>query len=659
MNQQQTRVRAIVAALSLIIVGAAGAAGLQQDFKQLSGPAEEFAALRPADPAAAAISSRSALIPVALQQAADGRWSWQSELAVDGSELRLLLLAGGDTGWQIALTAPGARSAVSAATLRSSFEQSRYGMAGNDYPAELHGFSNLQTGRWTIQVLADSPVSTRGFLLVEGAGPDRLVAQQTAYNQRRGERLGFTARLAAEDTMGGKEERLAGRMDSAILRVSAPDGSERRVTMADDGRHADGLAGDGVFGADFLAEQAGNYNVQVIASGLGVAGQPFQRTSEHLVPVVDPTLQLSAGVVHSEVVSDRRLAIRLPTTERSAEGRNYRVIAELWGQGRSDVMRGATAVPIAWIGGLSHSANGQLELGLDARWIARSGATGPFELRNVRIEEADHFVEVASAARLPVSMPSLPAAASQRGVSDPDEEMLMGVRPRQQSLAGVGTKLLLVHGYCSGNVWGGVAGQFSNAAVFQDLNQNRSHDAFAQRIKTFGATWNSFGIVAHSQGGAAALHLYTYYWSGLDNAVLTGGKRLIQSVGTPYQGTNLAGNLAAIGQVFGAGCGTNTNLTYSGASSWLAGISTTRRAKVNYYTTSFTDRSWVPDWCHIATDLLLSDPDDGTTERAYGQLSGAVNQGHKTGWCHTSGMRDPAQTTDSSRNATMNSNAAR
>ena len=57
--------------------------------------------------------------------------------------------------------------------------------------------------------------------------------------------------------------------------------------------------------------------------------------------------------------------------------------------------------------------------------------------------------------------------------------------------------------------------------------------------------------------------------------------------------------------------------------------------------------------------MLLSDPEDGTTERAKGQLSGAINQGHKTGSCHTSGMRDPAQTTDSARNSTMNTSAAR
>jgi hypothetical protein len=41
-------------------------------------------------------------------------------------------------------------------------------------------------------------------------------------------------------------------------------------------------------------------------------------------------------------------------------------------------------------------------------------------------------------------------------------------------------------------------------------------------------------------------------------------------------------------------------------------------------------------------------------ERAYAQLPGANNLGHKTGWCHSSGMRDPAQTTDAARNVNMN-----
>ena len=168
----------------------------------------------------------------------------------------------------------------------------------------------------------------------------------------------------------------------------------------------------------------------------------------------------------------------------------------------------------------------------------------------------------------------------------------MGVAPIKQTELdtpnAVGGKLMLVHGYCSGDAWGSAAsaGQFTNYVKFLDLNQNRSHDQFAQRIRNFGSTLPSFGIVAHSQGGAASLHLYTYYWSGLDSA--TGGTRLIQSVGTPYQGTALAGNLAAIGSVFGAGCGTNNDLTYSGAAAWLANIPTWARGKVYYHTTSFT-----------------------------------------------------------------------
>jgi hypothetical protein len=100
-------------------------------------------------------------------------------------------------------------------------------------------------------------------------------------------------------------------------------------------------------------------------------------------------------------------------------------------------------------------------------------------------------------------------------------------------------------------------------------------------------------------------------------------------------------------------------MTYSGAAAWLAGIPSWARAKVYYHTTSFEDVWYRYDYCQLATDPFLSDPDDGVVERAYAQLTGANNLGHKTGWCHTSGMRDPSQTTDSSRNVNMNANAAR
>jgi hypothetical protein len=299
-----------------------------------------------------------------------------------------------------------------------------------------------------------------------------------------------------------------------------------------------------------------------------------------------------------------------------------------------------------------------VSLTLDSRWLAQTGEAKSFFLKSVRLQSPDNSVVLGTAERLdlPGGVRATGLAKSFAGIIT--EEMRQGVRPAKNVNEAVGGKLMLVHGYCSGDAWGAAAsaGQFTDYVKFLDLNRNRTHDQFAQLIRNFGSTLPSFGIVAHSQGGAASLHLYTYYWSGLDYAT---GTRLIQSVGTPYQGTALAGNLALLGQIFGAGCGANTDLTYAGAASWLANIPSWARAKVYYHTTSFSDVWWRYDYCNVATDPFLSDPDDGVVERAYAQLSGAFNLGHKTGWCHTSGMRDPAQTNDASRNAGMNVNAAR
>lgn len=133
---------------------------------------------------------------------------------------------------------------------------------------------------------------------------------------------------------------------------------------------------------------------------------------------------------------------------------------------------------------------------------------------------------------------------------------------------------------------------------------------------------------------------------------------MIQSVGSPYRGTALAGSLAALGDVFGAGCGTQNDLTESGADAWLSYIPTWARSQVHYYTTSFEDNWWSYDYCNSFTDPFLSDPDDGVVAKSRAQLSGGNNRGHTEGWCHSTGMSDTAQYYDSGRNSVMNSNAA-
>ena len=633
--------------LSLVLAGSLSA----QDRlvpKQLAGPIDEVrtGVMAKVAPIENAIQAKSAMIPVQLRPEKNGDWRWQGRIAADGETLRLVMFAG-DESWDVSLQDAATKSApVPARSLATSLERSSLDMGDNSYGGDYYEFAEIGAGEWSVEVSASAPAQSRGYLVVGSDSPYRLLSYRASQDQLVGSEIAFVAYGYEKLTERPQEKLSLAIVNEASLRVLTPAGDEKLVAMFDDGLHGDGAAGDGVFGGSFIADMAGEYQAQVMARGLTPAGLPFVRTAQHVVPVIESRTSLMRDFATARVIDENRLEVELAIDGPASK---FRAFAEVWGADELGQMQ-----PVSWIGGMVYAENGRVSLGLDARWIGLSKARSGFELRNLRLEDPDTFITVAGAKRLAVAMPKLPVSAL-RAPKSMDEAMFMGPRPAQAPNKS-GPKLLLVHGYCSGNAWGSVAGQFSNYAIFQDLNQNRSHDQFANLIGSFGSAYSSFGIVAHSQGGAASLHLYTYYWSGLDFAT---GNRLIQSVGTPYQGTALAGNAAVLGQIFGIGCGVNNDLTYSGASSWLSGIPSWARNKVNYYTTSFTDKWWRYDYCQIVTDLLLSDPDDGTTEKAKGQLSSAINRGHKTGWCHTDGMRDPNQVKDSSRNSTMNSNAAR
>ncbi len=619
--------------------------------KQLAGAPGEFATMRPVAPTEATIHSKSALIAVELGQQKDGRLGWQGPLPIENGALRFLVFAGNSGDWQADLISPDGSIAKSAAELSQAVKRGQFGIEQARFPADFFALDGVESGRWTLKLSAAAGAPTRGYLLIEGSDRTELASHPTHLRQRVGEEIGFSARLTATDAqdkvlMGAA----AGRIERAELRITYPNGTIGINSMFDDGKHDDGVAGDGVFGGSFLAKSQGDYLAQVVIRGTDRAGQPFIRTAEHALPVVEQGIVIRGLQATAKAASEAgtRISIDVPVVA-SKTAQHYRAYAEVWGSDSAGNPR-----PVAWVGGMTTPKNGALSLGFDERWVTLSGAQAPFELRNLRIEDPNHFITLDSAERLAVTLPTgrVKARAEQIVV---DEEMQMGPRPVELRQKGVGKRLLLVHGYCSGGVW--PTGHFTTASTFLDANKNRTHDEFARLIQSFGNTWNSYGIVAHSQGGAAALHLYNYYWSGLDNAT---GNRLIQSVGTPYKGTNLAGILATLGSWFGVGCGNNSNLNYSGAASWLAGIPNSSRAKVNYYTTSFRLTNWYTnDYCNFATDLVLSDPEDGTTEQTNGQLSGGVNRGHTTGQCHTAGMRDPAQYQDASRNSVMNTNAAR
>ncbi len=647
------KIKLLGVSASVLLAASAVTAKQAPIAKHLAGPAEEIELLQKSHPEQAAIVSKHAMLAIDLQPDATGEYSWRKQVLIDGENPQVLLFSSAKDDWELEIKGINSQKRGGAEPINFYTQETSFGMAAARYPATQFDLQNLKSGRYQFGIQASAQHNTPGYLLVSSDSPYRLKSYVSSPGQLVGDMININASaLTADDEFTVVKQDLQ-LIQSSYLRITAPDGSVAETMMFDDGMAADKLAADGEFNGRFRAEQAGVYQVQVVAQGITPKGMPFLRTVEHMIPVVASDLVLSSKQATGQYTSAHKIDLSF-AVDTALPNTQFRVLAEVWGSQE----KSSELTPVSWLSTMVDASSGQIKLQLDDRWLLAKGVQAPYELKNIRIEDTAHYISLLQVDRLALDLPAVSQATKSSYDGGLYESMLKGDKPAALKNVdkAAGGKLMLVHGYCSGDAWGPVQSQFSNSVKFTDFNQNRSHDAFARLIDTFGDNYPSFGVVAHSQGGAASLHLYTYYWSGLDNA---GSGRLIQSVGTPYQGTPLAGNLAAIGNIFGAGCGYNSNLTTSGASSWLAGIPTWARNKVNYYTTSFTDKWWRPDWCNIATDIFLSDPDDGVIERSRGQLSGASNRGHKTGQCHTTGMRDMAQTRDSGRNSTMSNNAAR
>lgn len=618
--------------------------------KHLAGPAEEIELMQKASPESSAIISKHAMLPVDLVIGQNGEYVWQKNVLIDGENPQALLFSANQQQWRLNITGQMAKKSTNE-DLDFFSKSTTLGMGLEQFPATQFQLQNLPSGMYQFNVKANSDED--GFLLVSSDSPYRLKSFVNTNGVVVGETVNITAEAFNSEFAVVKNDLQL--IENSYMQVTQPDGQIREIFMFDDGVASDKTASDGQFNASFVTEQAGLYQVQVISQGVTPKGQPFLRTVEHVIPVIESDLKLNSKDVRGKYTAPNKIDLSLYVDTNLNRDR-FRVMAEVWGT--KTVGKESQETAVSWLSTIAELKDGQVSLQLDDRWLLNAGVTAPYSLKNITFEDTEHYINVLESNELALKLPEISTKSMNEHDGGLYESMMKGEKPEylKKREKAAGGKLMLVHGYCSGDAWGPVQSQFSDNVKFTDFNQNRSHDAFARLIDSYGDNFPSFGVVAHSQGGAASLHLYTYYWSGLDNA---GSGRLIQSVGTPYQGTPLAGNLAAIGDIFGVGCGYNSNLTVSGGGAWLSGIPTWARSKLNYYTTSFTKKWWRPDWCNFASDLILSDPEDGTTEKSRGQVSGAVNRGHVTGQCHTEGMRDMAQTRDSARNNTMSNNAAR
>ncbi len=626
--------------------------------KQVAAPPADVEAGVVRLPERALERSRAAWLPLAWTPA-DGRWQAQVTLPVEraaarGRELALALFGPDAARWSARLSGAGfageALAALAASGRAHGASQAQDELAPG-WDALSFTLSGALPGRLVVAVDAGlAPRAPAGGFLVVGDGEAPTLASAVEGRRWTIDRpLDFTARL---------EE--AGALDDVRVLVASALGTQEE-SLRDDGLGADALAGDGVWSARVWPEALGSTQARVVALGHDADGA-FVRTAQHALTVLAPRARLS-GRVRASVLDAATLALSVEVeTDGSAP---VQLALEVWGE-----RPGAGAVPIVWLSRMSapEGAGARwIDLALDARWLNAAGSASGLELRRLRLQDPDTHVVLDALERAPLALAALPAlVGGPAGAITPDmlsrpalgEERAAAGPPRSGQRLGLlaaapaplerprERSLLLVHGYCAGgSPW--PPAQFSQPrSAFADPDQNRSHDAFAQLLGAFAAQegLDSFGVVAHSQGGAAALHLLTYYQSGLERSF--GGRR-IQSVGTPYQGTPLAslGSFA---------CGVNDDMTPSGSAAWLAGIPSWARAEVHYWTTSNAGSA-----CNFFTNLVLGSPNDGVIEMARGQLPGATNHGHKTGWCHSTGMSNPAHYTDAVRNAEMNAAAAR
>ena len=617
------------------------------------------------EPATLEVASTYAVLDLSWQRAPDG-WTAALELPVErDGPLSLGLVGLGAESWRWTLAAPGdvprdVEQWTAAGLARRSVE-----WAGEDDPRAAVGLQldRAEAGPWRVAVSAAGAAEPgQAWLALRTAGATDVVLHSFVGTHRllSDRAIPVVARLEGAAAAAG------------VARVESAGGSWTQA-LWDDGLHDDGAAGDGVLGAWIGPLVPGPARVAVQVEGATAGGASCVRTVHQAFTVEEPAVVL-AGWATTAVLDDTRLAVEVALQPLGAL-RRLHLSAEVWG---TDA--GGAAVPVAWLSYIGMPAETwgttSLSLHLDGRWLARAGvtgaavATGALELRRVRVQDPDTHVLFDELGALPLPAGALPPAAF-GPPGDVTTEMLIGpahVGSPPITLAPPGTlgsagavgvggvtglsvlqfvwhrALMLTHGYCSsGSIW--PAADFTPPKlVFLDPNANRSNDEFAQLLAQAGANKDSFGLVGHSQGGLAALHLLTYYQSGLDFAQ---GPRRIQSVASPYQGTPLA----SLG--FFA-CGVNDDMTTSGAPVWLAGIPTWARKEVYYWTTQNSGSV-----CNFFTSLVLSSPNDGTIEMVKGQLPGAHSMGHKLGWCHTTGMSNPASYTDHVRNVEMNAQAAR
>jgi undecaprenyl pyrophosphate phosphatase UppP len=106
----------------------------------------------------------------------------------------------------------------------------------------------------------------------------------------------------------------------------------------------------------------------------------------------------------------------------------FSYFSQVWGTSTS-----GAEVPVAWVSGISQSST-DVSFELDVAWVAKASAVAPFNLKNVRVQDANIQTVLSTAAELPVTVVgSFPSGLYNKQITEITDQMMNGRRPANLS----------------------------------------------------------------------------------------------------------------------------------------------------------------------------------------------------------------------------------
>ena len=528
--------QAAIILLTAILLVQQASGSTKYQYKSLAGPATEFPTFAPPGLTSGMHSRYYVLPSLTLKDPHD---KWTHSFPVDHCDiLGIIMFAKDPKSYTIKFQSP---SGDEVSANRVYDEKVGYGPAGL-YPSRTFLFHDPipNVGTWSIAVTSNTSSYPVSATFYASFYPSDLIMQAfiPPENLIVGQSIDIMALLPTEVSQGKTTNSTVyiSALDKATTTIYLPDGREENVKLKEgpSGYMTNVKRDTGAkdLYASFEAPMEGKYKTVVQVDGQLSDGTSFIRSLWYEFTVVPPSVEVTGKVIgslYTHDISERvkvnfSIAINWDKSDSS-----YRAFAQVWGTGEDN-----EEVPVAWISGLVEVQSREgcvsdchyIEMELDTRWLELANAKPPLTLKSVTLDEMKTFitlsksdaVEVIADDELMNWSPSLKAEDIEI-----DWEMKEGYNPyrvkKEDNTTETG-QLLLLHGYCASG-GGFLLDYFDNYLLFEDYEQTRLHDEFAKMVLDFiaekGAT--RYSIVAHSQGGLVALHLYTYYQTGLDAVV--------------------------------------------------------------------------------------------------------------------------------------------